>query len=64
MESIEQARDIAKNFMFSQFVLAVLANVALTGTLTQLWNIFNTMQLISALPSFAVKTPTNVAEVH
>ena len=32
--------------------------------MTQLWNIFNTMQLISALPSFAIKTPSNVEAIH
>jgi len=29
-----------------------------------MWNIFNTMQLISALPTFAVKTPANLETVH
>jgi len=38
--------------------------LALTGALSQLWNIFNTLQLISALPSFAVKIPANVETIH
>ena len=32
--------------------------------MTQLWNIFNTLQLISALPTFAIKTPSNVEQIH
>ena len=34
LENIEQASDIAKNFMFSQFLLAVAASLALNGTMT------------------------------
>ena len=52
------------SFIMTQFVLTVILNLALSGALTQMWNIFNTMQLISALPSFAIKTPANIEAIH
>ena len=50
--------------MIAQFAMTTFFNILLTGTLSQMWNIFNTMQLISALPNFAVKTPANLETVH
>ena len=64
LESLEDISEATEQFILTQFIFAVLLNMALSGTMTYLWNIFNTMQLISALPSFAIKTPSNVETIH
>lgn len=50
--------------MASQFVTSVFLNIILSGTLSQLWNIFNTMQLLTSLPMFSIKTPGNVISLN
>jgi len=30
------------------------------GAMSQMWNIFNTMQLLTAIPLFGINTPSNV----
>ena len=64
LDSLESASEAAEQFILTQFILTVLLNLVLTGTMTYLWNIFNTMQLISALPTFAIKTPSNIQTIH
>ena len=64
LSNLQVASEAAEKFMLTQFIITVLLNLTIQGTFTQLWNIFNTMQLIAALPTFMVKTPSNVARVH
>lgn len=64
LKNLEQVQDAAESFILTQFLLTVGLNLLLAGTFTQLWNIFNTMQLISAFPTFAVKTPSNLDNIH
>ena len=64
LESLEQAQEAAESFILTQFLLTVGLNLLLAGAFTQLWNIFNTMQLISAFPTFAVKIPSNLDNIH
>ena len=64
MEKIESTVAQTENFMIGQFILSLLLNLVLSGTLSQLWNIFNTLQLLTSLPLFQVNTPANVVAVH
>ena len=50
--------------MFSQFAVTFVINLLLSGTLSQLWNVFNTLQLLTALPLFAINTPGNVLAMN
>ena len=34
------------------------------GVLKQLWNIFNTLQLITGIPSFGINTPSNIILIN
>ena len=43
LDSLESASEAAEQFILTQFILTVLLNLLLTGTMTYLWNIFNTM---------------------
>ena len=43
---------------------SLILNIVLSGTLSQLWNIFNTMQLLTAIPLFAINTPSNVIAMN
>ena len=45
-------------------MISLLLNIVMSGTLSQLWNIFNTMQLITALPMFAINTPGNIITMN
>ena len=42
------------------FVLTFFLNLLFSGVMSQLWNIFNTLQIIMALPLLAVLMPANV----
>ena len=64
MANLQSAVDSAQNFMFGQFAVSFIINLLLSGTLSQLWNIFNTLQLLTALPLFAIKTPGNVIAMN
>ena len=46
--------------MNTSFALTFILNLSLNGVMSQLWNIFNTLQIIIALPLLAVIMPANV----
>lgn len=48
----------------SQLVISFLLNFLLSGVMSFLWNIFNTMQIITSLPLLKVKLPANVDQLH
>ena len=64
LQQLESAVDSAQNFMLGQFMISFVVNLLLSGTLSQLWNIFNTLQLLTALPLFAINTPGNVIAMN
>ena len=64
LQSLESTTEAASQLIAGQFVTSVILNVVLSGTLSQLWNIFNTMQLLTALPMFAINTPGNVITMN
>ena len=43
LSSLEQASEATESFLLTQFIMTILVNLLLSGTLTQLWNIFNTL---------------------
>ena len=45
-------------------MVTFVVNLLLSGTLSQLWNVFNTLQLLTALPLFAINTPGNVIAMN
>ena len=48
----------------SGFAMTFILNLFLSGVMSQLWNIFNTLQIIMALPMLTVIMPANVLEVR
>ena len=46
------------------FVLTFTLNLVLNGVMSQLWSIFNTLQIIMALPMLSVMLPANVIAVN
>ena len=57
---IQDTIDATVTVFTSQFVFAFIINLILNGIMSQLWNIFNTLQIILALPLLAVMMPGNV----
>ena len=47
--------------MQNGFALTFTMNLLLHGVMSQLWNVFNTLQVILALPMLAVIMPANIA---
>ena len=43
LSKLKVASEAAEQFMLTQFIVTVCLNLAIQGTFTQLWNIFNTM---------------------
>ena len=64
LDSLTSTGESAENLIVGQFVLSLFINLLLSGTLSQLWNIFNTMQLLTALPLFEINTPGNIIELN
>lgn len=62
--SLQSTSEAASQVIAGQFVSSLILNIILSGTLSQLWNIFNTMQLLTSLPMFSVKTPGNVITMN
>ena len=50
--------------MTSQFAMTFVINLLLNGVMSQLWNVFNTLQIIMALPLLNVLMPSNVLLVQ
>ena len=62
-ERFESTLDSTANAMTSQFAVTFVINLLLNGVMSQLWNIFNTLQIIMALPMLQVMMPGNVTHV-
>ena len=58
--SLEGTAESLEGLLSSSFGMTFLLNVFLSGVMSQLWNIFNTLQIILALPLLAVVMPANV----
>ena len=63
LDSLTSTGESAENMIAGQFVVSLVLNLVLSGTLSQLWNIFNTMQLLTALPLLDINTPSNIIEL-
>ena len=59
-ETLISASTVVRDVVVSGFVLTFLLNLLLKGVMSQLWNIFNTLQIILALPMMNVVMPVNV----
>ena len=58
--SLEGTAESLEGLLSSSFGMTFLLNLFLNGVMSQLWNIFNTLQIILALPLLAVVMPANV----
>ena len=66
-EDYIQMQDILESttdILLTQFVLSFILNLLLKGVMSQLWSIFNTLQIILALPLLAVLMPSNILIVE
>lgn len=61
--AIENAAETLETVFASSVVLSFILNLFLSGVMSQLWNIFNTLQIILSLPLLAILIPANVALV-
>lgn len=61
--SLEGTSETLEGVLSSSFGLTFLVNLLLNGVMSQLWNIFNTLQIILALPLLSVVMPANVVFV-
>ena len=50
LNSMQATLDSTTDAITSQFALTFGLNLVLNGVMSQLWNIFNTLQIILALP--------------
>ena len=57
---LEDTMSSAIELFQGQFAMTFALNLLLKGVMSQLWNIFNTLQIILALPLLAVEMPSNV----
>ena len=62
-EALQSTAETVDTFMKTGFVVTFILNLALKGVMSQLWNIFNTLQIILALPLLTVVMPANVVMV-
>ena len=63
-EALQSTAETVDTFMKTGFVVTFILNLALKGVMSQLWNIFNTLQIILALPLLTVVMPANVVMVQ
>ena len=63
-EMLQATAETIDTFMKGGFVVTFILNLALKGVMSQLWSIFNTLQIILALPLLSVVMPANVLEVQ
>ena len=57
---MESAAETVETILTSSLILSFIVNLLLNGVMSQLWNIFNTLQIILLLPRLAVLMPANV----
>ena len=61
---MQEAVESAEGVLSAGFVLTFLLNFLLNGVMSQLWNVFNTLQIIMALPLLTVIMPANIIFVQ
>ena len=61
---IESTAETVEDILTTSIVLSFILNLLLSGVMSQLWNIFNTLQIILLLPHLAVLMPANVELVE
>lgn len=64
MNTLIATGESANQSLKGQFALSFCLNLILKGVMSQLWMIFNTMQLILVLPFYRVKFPGNVLALY
>lgn len=62
--SLQETGEAVKGVLTSSFALTFFLNLTLNGVMGQLWSIFNTLQIIMALPMLAIILPANVIAVQ
>ena len=64
-ESLQSISDFVADSLASGFVLSFLLSMFLNGLMSQLWNTFNTLQILLVMPQFSgLFMPTNVLFVQ
>ena len=63
-EELESQGDSANSAMKGNFLTSFITQFFLNGSLSLLWNIFNTLQLIIGLEYLSVIMPSNVALIY
>ena len=61
---MQEATESAKGVLSTGFVFTFILNLLLNGVMSQLWNVFNTLQIIMALPLLTVIMPANIIFVQ
>lgn len=60
LDSLQKSGEAAQSLIGTQFITFAILHIVMRGAMSQMWNIFNTMQLLTAIPLFAINTPSNV----
>ena len=65
LESLQSTAEVIQDTLASGFVVSFLLNLLLNGLMSQLWNTFNTMQILLVMPLFSgLYMPSNVLFVQ
>ena len=64
LEKLTAAADATESLFAASFAITFIINLLLSGVMSQLWNIFNTLQIILALPFLTVLMPANVVFIQ
>ena len=62
--TLEATAEAVKTVFMVGFALTFILNLLLNGAMSQLWSVFNTLQIILAMPLLAVIMPANVLLVQ
>ena len=63
LEMLQSTADTASDALALGFAMTFGLNLILSGVMSQLWNVFNTLQIITALPLLSVILPANLTFV-
>ena len=64
LQTLQTSAEAAEGALTTGFVVTFVLQFLLSGVMSQLWNIFNTLQIIMAMKLLAVMTPVNVTIVN
>lgn len=59
-DTLSSTAEATQTVLTTGFVLTFVVNLVLNGVMSQLWNVFNTLQIIMVLDLLAVVLPSNV----